>query len=725
MKRVFAFILLILSLYGSAVYANGEVEAAKSMVVRLLPDYANHFEFRLIPNDNGRDCFSIESQGDKIVISGNTAGSMAVGLNAYLTRHCRTSVSWYAENPVAMPDTLPAVPKKEYAFARVERRFFLNYCTFGYSMPFWDWTEWERMIDWMALNGINMPLAITGQETVWYNVWRTLGLSDSEIRDYFTGPVYLPWHRMANIDSWNGPLPMEWLQKQAQLQNQILERERAFGMRPVLPAFSGHVPSQLQRLYPEADIKYLGKWAGFDDRYRCHFLNPEDSLFAVVQRLYLAEQTRMFGTDHVYGVDPFNEVDPPSWEPDYLKDISHNIYRTIADFDPEAEWVQMSWMFYHDRKYWTAPRIEAFLSGVDAGKMTLLDYHCENVELWRKTERFHGQPYIWCYLGNFGGNTSLTGPVKASGARLEAALEDGGDNLTGIGSTLEGLDVMQFPYEYIFSKAWSNALPDEKWIENFADCHSGEASLEVREAWKILFDDVYVQIPRTLGLLPCFRPIFGRSEDYRTRINYDNSRLAEAWYWLLDAPNTEREAIRADLVCVGRQAIGNLYGRLKAELDSAYLRKDLPQMRRTADAMRGMLADLDTLTAYHPRCGVGVWLRDARAYGETKELKDYYERNARNLITTWGGSLNDYAARAWSGLFGSYYAGRWEIYFDALEKSCEAGTPLDEEQLREQLAAFESAWVASTEPMPVIVPKQDLLSFSVKLYRKYMERYWE
>ena len=68
-----------------------------------------------------------------------------------------------------------------------------------------------------------MPLAITGQETVWYNVWRTLGLSDSEIRDYFTGPVYLPWHRMANIDSWNGPLPMEWLQKQAQLQNQILK----------------------------------------------------------------------------------------------------------------------------------------------------------------------------------------------------------------------------------------------------------------------------------------------------------------------------------------------------------------------------------------------------------------------------------------------------------------------------------------------------------------------
>lgn len=26
----------------------------------------------------------------------------------------------------------------------------------------WDWERWEREIDWMALNGINLPLAFTG-----------------------------------------------------------------------------------------------------------------------------------------------------------------------------------------------------------------------------------------------------------------------------------------------------------------------------------------------------------------------------------------------------------------------------------------------------------------------------------------------------------------------------------------------------------------------------------
>ena len=59
---------------------------------------------------------------------------------------------------------MPAVETPVRVEARVKDRFFLNYCTFGYTMPWWKWEDWERFIDWMALNGINMPLANTGQE---------------------------------------------------------------------------------------------------------------------------------------------------------------------------------------------------------------------------------------------------------------------------------------------------------------------------------------------------------------------------------------------------------------------------------------------------------------------------------------------------------------------------------------------------------------------------------
>ena len=95
---------------------------------------------------------------------------MAMGLNHYLRYYCLTTISWYADIPVEMPETLPAVEKPIQIEAKVDRRFFLNYCTYGYTMPFWQWKDWERLIDWMALNGINMPLAITGQEAVWYDL---------------------------------------------------------------------------------------------------------------------------------------------------------------------------------------------------------------------------------------------------------------------------------------------------------------------------------------------------------------------------------------------------------------------------------------------------------------------------------------------------------------------------------------------------------------------------
>lgn len=71
------------------------------------------------------------------------------------------------------------------------------------------------------------------------------------------------------------------------LAEKILARERELNMKPVLPAFAGHVPADLKRIYPEADIQHLGKWAGFADVYRCNFLNPNDALFAKFRNYFL------------------------------------------------------------------------------------------------------------------------------------------------------------------------------------------------------------------------------------------------------------------------------------------------------------------------------------------------------------------------------------------------------------------------------------------------------
>ena len=725
MKRILIFWAMMVAAMGAAAIGapdsqlGDDVGQAKALASRLSPALAAKVEFHQIDAEQGRDVFTLESRGGKVAIGGNNAGSMAVGLNRYLNRYCKVTVSWYADVAFELPKALPDVPATERVTARVPQRFFLNYCTWGYTMPFWQWRDWERFIDWMALNGVNLPLAITGQEAVWYNVWTRLGMTDKQVRDYFTGPAYLPWHRMANIDGWCGPLPKEWLEGQTALQQRIVERERALNMRPVLPAFAGHVPGVLRDLFPKADIQALGSWAGFDEQYRTYFLNSEDPLYGRIQRLFLEEQTRLFGTDHIYGIDPFNEVDPPSFEPEYLNKVSKHIYESLTAVDPEAEWLQMAWFLYYQRKDYTQERTRAMLTGVPQGKMTMLDYYCEYKEMWREHEGFYGQPFIWCYLGNFGGNTNVQGRVKEAGQRIERALAECGDNLVGIGSTLEGLDVQQFPYEYILEKAWSFAKSDEQVVNELADRHAGTVSQPVREAWKLLYDSVLDITPGNFAApLPCSYPTWGKES--RT-VKYNPQDLLAVWDHLLAQDKVTTDAMTIDLIWVGRQLLGDLFLTEKQAVDKAFEQRDKNAFFAHSDVLYEILSDLDILNSYHPHATLDNWLRQARDLGKSPQVKDYYEMNARRLITTWGGSLNDYACRCWNGLMWDYYAKRWENYLRELSVAVFSGNDFDEARFRANTDKFQEKWVTSTEEVICGSSDDDILTVSRHLRDKYRE----
>ena len=696
---------------------NHDVEQARALAARLAAPLTGKVEFTKIADAGGKDVFTLESRAGKVIIGGNNANSMAVGLNRYLNRYCKVTVSWYADVPVQLPKTLPDVPAAERVTARVPQRFFLNYCTWGYTMPFWQWKDWERLIDWMALNGVNLPLAITGQEAVWYNVWTKLGMSDNQVRSYFTGPAYLPWHRMANIDGWCGPLPKEWLDNQTALQQRIVERERALNMRPVLPAFAGHVPGALRELFPDADIQALGSWAGFDEQYRTFFLNSEDPLYTRIQRMFLEEQTRLFGTDHIYGIDPFNEVDPPSFKPDYLNKVTQHIYESLTAVDPEAEWLQMAWFLYYQSKDYTRERTRAMLTGVPQGKMTMLDYYCEYKEMWREHDGFYGLPFIWCYLGNFGGNTNVQGRVKEAGQRIEKALAECGDNLVGIGSTLEGLDVQQFPYEYILEKAWDFAKTDEQIINELADRHAGREDKHAREAWQLLYDKVLDINPGNFAApLPCSYPVMGKES---RAVKYKPSDLLAVWDALLAQDRITTDAMAIDLIWVGRQLLGDLFLVEKQAFDKAFQQRDKDAFFAHSDLLYELLSDLDNLNSHHPHATLDHWLQQARDLSDNPKVKEYYEMNARRLITTWGGSLNDYACRNWNGLMWDYYAKRWEIYIREVTIGVFSGKDFDDAAYRAKADKFQEKWVNSTEELICGESDQDLLTHSRALRDKY------
>lgn len=729
-KTGLLFILIALISCTNAVQQNPDVQSAQALAERVLDRQARHFTFEKLQDVEG-DVFELSSKGGEIIIKGSNANSMAVGLNHYLRYYCNAVYSWFDYEPMTMPKRLPKVEGTIRNSARVKDRFFLNYCTYGYTMPWWKWDEWEHFIDWMALNGVNMALAITGQESIWYQIWTEMGLSDEEVRAYFCGPAHLPWHRMINLDRWNGPLPMAWLDGQEALQKQIVARERELGIRPILPAFSGHVPAELARIYPDAPIKELKPWEHFPADCACSLLDPMSDLFAEIQKKFIDRQAEVYGTDHIYGIDLFNEVTPPSWEPEYLGRVSRQVYESLKAADEEAVWLQMAWLFFYGKANWTPERIEAYLTSFPKERQILLDYHCEHTEVWRETESFYGVPYIWNYLGNFGGNSHLNGSFRVIDERFETSLTNGGDNMTGIGCTLEAMDCNPYVFEYVLEKAWDFELHRDvdSWVRALAERRTGKADENAYKAWETLLNTIYVDDrPSALKQqMLNFRPVFNDwAWTYNSpALDEDIANLRTALDYLLEADGSG-VSYSFDVANIARQYLTNVFNAGFRDYEIAVKEGKRDVMDEKSALMLGILEDLEAITATQEYFLAGKWIEDARSWGTTEEEELFYEREARNIITTWAGkghqSLNDYARRTCNGLISSYYKPRWERFFKAVADRMDEGKGFHIEQYliyKDQITDFEMEWWQECIGEFISSPEGDSKEIVKEVIRKY------
>jgi alpha-N-acetylglucosaminidase len=156
-------------------------------------------------------------------------------------------------------------------------------------------------------------------------------------------------------------------------------------------------------------------------------------------------------------------------------------------------------------------------------------------------------------------------------------------------------------------------------------------------------------------------------------------------------------------------------------VDKAYQQKDKNAFFAHSDVLYEILSDLDNLNSHHPHATLDNWLQQARDLGKSPQVKDYYEMNARRLITTWGGSLNDYACRNWNGLMWDYYAKRWENYLRELSVAVFSGKDFDEGHFRAITDKFQEKWVTSTEEVIKGTSEQDILTHCRQLREKYRE----
>jgi len=705
--------------------AGDPAAVAMALIQRVLPEHAGRFRCEVIAAEAGKDVFEIDQADSLIVLRGNRGISLAMAFNWYLRHDCDVNFDWEACAPLrlATPPAAPAARLRQSCAAT--ERFALNYCTFGYSFPFWNWDQWQRFVDWMAMNGINRPLLQCGQEATWLKVWQSYGIPQQQVQAFFAGPAHLPWQRMANLDSWGGPLPMSYIDGQRKLQVQILARARSLGMQPILAAFAGHVPQALKQVKPDAKITQIKPgWGGMADTYATWFLDPTDPLFSDIQQRFLKEQAAMYGTDHLYSADPFNEIAPPSWEPEYLAKVSSTIYHSMAGADPDATWYLMSWNFFFDEQ-WTPPRLKALTLAVPTGKMIYLDYVCEQTEFFRKSENFHGAPFVWCVVGNFGGTTNYVAPLDVISNRMSAALPVA--NCRGIGTTLEGLNINPVIFDLLFEQPWH---PDAKldvsaWLEAYADRRAGRPDPAVRKAWSILHHEIFTDDPEGLwGRQNFLQTTPALQAANKVAAPERQAALVAAVDALLGAAPASRSAdgYQYDLVNLTRQALGNATYIVGKRLLAAAARKDLAAFRQEAARLLELGEDINTLLGTRHEWLLGRWIADARAWAASPAEADYYEHNAREILTTWhepGGGLSDYARREWNGLFNTYYMGRWREFIRRVDHALDSATAFDAAAYHQWRVEADGRWVRTTQSGFAEHPAGDAVAMATRLVAKY------
>ena len=208
----------------------------------------------------------------------------------------------------------------------------------------------------------------------------------------------------------NGPVHDLCFEERTQLARRNHLIMKKLGMQPVLPGYSGMVPTDIKKYDPEAEIIPQGTWGGMQ---RPAMLKTDTETFSRYAQMFYKAQKEVFGDAMYFAADPFHEGGVTGGMSPRM--ISATVLKEMLKANPNAVWVIQSW----EQK--PSSELLAGLSDVENGKKhaVILDLYAEKKPNYRNgkpgnkrhgySPEFDGTPWVYCMLNNFGGRLGLHG----------------------------------------------------------------------------------------------------------------------------------------------------------------------------------------------------------------------------------------------------------------------------------------------------------------------------
>ncbi|KAG0260525.1 hypothetical protein BG011_001846 [Mortierella polycephala] len=726
----------------------------QGVVQRLLPtSYHNIFDFQIVSDitpptpENKYDVYRVSNanatnNGTHILIEGTSVAALGAGLKYYLEQATEAELTWTGNRFNELPQTPPLVPDLELDTNQVVTtghvrgsfvpwRYYTNVVSFGYQFAFWNWKRWERELDWMLLSGINLLPAMVGQEYVARQMYKSLNLTDVEIDDFFTGPAFMPWQRMGNIQgSWNHLLTKtpatsaaneliyknKWIDSQWELQQMILARMQELDITAILPAFQGFVPRALVSKFPDAVFKTSSAWSAFPEEWTTvTYVSQTDPLFSqlTTQYLQLQQQLNNGFKSNFYLLDLYNELIPDCMTPECLKSTTTSVTNALHSVDKDAVWAMQAWFLLNP--VWTPEATEAYFAGMREANGTpfIIDLASDSYPAWEATEGFYGYDFGWSLLSDYGGLQGLFGKIPTLLTNPYEVYKQYPANFKGMGVTTETIHQNDYIYQLVLSLPWrdpNQAINGTADLERFVRRRYGpsKATPLVQDAFNKLSKTVWSadkdqesQSKSFIEKMPDLDMLvagFMGTESW-----YDETIVVQAWNQLVQSALQEHNglipsAFKFDLVDVTREVLlMTILPALHESLVDGYKAYDVNKIKTYGRQIVSLIRDTDRLLSSNVYFSFSAWIREAKESidpvrnlsqvtfqaAPSKPTKAGYqqflESNARDLVTWWGpesnGSLKDYASKQYGGLLSSYYLPRWQLFIKQLEQAADAKRP--------------------------------------------------
>ncbi|CAG2115197.1 unnamed protein product, partial [Medioppia subpectinata] len=301
----------------------------------------------------------------------------------------------------------------------------------------------------------------------------------------------------------------------------------------------------------------------------------------------------MYGTDHFYNTDLFNEMTPKTNQTSYLTDCGNAVYQSLIKSDPQSVWVMQGWLFVNDPGYWHKEQAKALL-------------------------------------------TSVPKDVFEARAKYE--------NMLGIGLTPEGIEQNDIIYDFMTESTWYSAPVDlNQWVTQYVRRRYNYINEDITKAWNLLQNSVFTDGIKvhnhgeyTINKRPSLKS--------HSVLWYKPSDVFNAYKLFINASTVSQlknsSTFQYDLVDITRQSLQLAFDVIYAKLVLSYEAKNETELKNLSTVILTLMDDMNDILSTNEYYLLGKWINSARALAVSDQERLYNEYQAKNQITIWGPNGN-------------------------------------------------------------------------------------